>query len=141
MSDAPPAPPPPPATTQTAVVPRRRNGAGTTALVLGVLSVVLAALVLFAGLAVILGPLAIIFGIVGTGRASRGEADNRGQAIAGIVLGAVSLLIVLALGISIAQFAAQHSGDFRRFGNCMRLADDDRGYGQCFRELGDELDR
>src|SRR5665213_3215703 len=51
-----------------------RNGLGTTALVLGVIAVVLSWTVVGG---IILGVLAVVFGIVGRGRAKRGEATNR----------------------------------------------------------------
>ena len=67
-----------------------RNGMGTAALVLGII----AAVTFFTGWGVILGILAIIFGGVGMGRASRGEATNRGMAVAGLVLGIASFILM-----------------------------------------------
>ncbi|MEU4352535.1 DUF4190 domain-containing protein [Streptomyces sp. NPDC023838] len=66
------------------------NGFGTTALVLGIVSVVLFCLW---GLGIILGILALVFGFLGRGRARRGEATNGGQALAGIILGAVGIVV------------------------------------------------
>ncbi|MFD9792403.1 DUF4190 domain-containing protein [Streptomyces sp. NPDC059070] len=66
------------------------NGFGTTALVLGIISVVLFCLW---GLGIILGILALIFGFLGRGRAKRGEATNGGQALAGIILGVVGIVV------------------------------------------------
>ncbi|NEE60589.1 DUF4190 domain-containing protein, partial [Streptomyces sp. SID8455] len=40
-----------------------------------------------------LGILALIFGIIGLGRAKRGEATNRGMALAGIITGSVGIVI------------------------------------------------
>ena len=122
------------------VAPRRRNGMGTASLVLGIVSLVLALLFVFSAFALILGPLAVIFGIVGISRASRGEADNRGQAIAGLVTGAISFLLVVALGIRIATLTVGHGDDFSRFGNCMRTANTDDEFANCFTRLSRELD-
>ncbi|MFC9428531.1 DUF4190 domain-containing protein [Streptomyces sp. NPDC056987] len=69
------------------------NGMGITALVLGILAVVTFC---FWGLGIILGVLALIFGFVGRGRAQRGEANNAGMALAGIILGAIGTLISAA---------------------------------------------
>jgi hypothetical protein len=69
----------------------RRNGMGTAALVLGVVALVLVLLILFSPLGVLLGLLAVIFGILGIVRVNRGEADNRGQAVAGLVTGVEDL--------------------------------------------------
>lgn len=78
-----------------------KNGLGTAALVLGIIGVVLSWTVY---LGVILGALAIIFGGIGLGRAKRGEATNRGSAMAGLVLGIVAiallaLLVVVGVGL------------------------------------------
>ncbi|MFC7931437.1 DUF4190 domain-containing protein [Streptomyces cinereoruber] len=66
------------------------NGMGTAALVLGIVAV--AGFCLY-GLGVILGVLALIFGIIGVKKAGRGEATNRGMAVAGIVLGAIGTVV------------------------------------------------
>lgn len=66
------------------------NGFGTTALVLGIVSVVLFCLW---GLGIVLGILALVFGFLGRGRAKRGQATNGGQALAGIILGAVGIVV------------------------------------------------
>lgn len=80
---------------------RPRNGLGTAALVLGILALVTSWTV-FGG--VVLGIVAIVFGIVGRGRARRGEATNNGSATAGLVLGTIGLLLSVALvvfGVSV----------------------------------------
>ncbi|WP_435973791.1 DUF4190 domain-containing protein [Streptomyces sp. Qhu_M48] len=66
------------------------NGMGTTSMVLGIIAV--AGFCLY-GLGTILGILALIFGIIGLKKVGRGEATNRGMAIAGIVLGAIGTLV------------------------------------------------
>lgn len=69
------------------------NGMGTAAMVLGIVAV--AGFCLY-GLGVILGVLALIFGIVGRKKVTRGEATNGGMATAGIVLGAIGTLVSAA---------------------------------------------
>lgn len=77
------------------VPPSPRNGAGTTALVLAVLGV-LVGLVPGAGvLALALGLLAVLLGLLGLGRVRRREATRRGPALAGAGLGAAAV----ALGV------------------------------------------
>lgn len=71
-----------------------RNGIGTAALVCGILAIILDVTV-YGGL--ILGILAIIFGGVGLGRTKRGEATNRGAAMAGLVMGIIALALLLVL--------------------------------------------
>ena len=70
-----------------------KNGVGIAALVLAVTGLLSVATV-FAPIA--LGAVAVIIGIVGRGRAKRGIADNGGVAIAGIVLGALAIVVGLA---------------------------------------------
>ena len=118
----------------------RRNGMGVAALVTGVVALVLAILVLFFPIAAILGILAIIFGLIGMGRASRGEADNRGQAIAGLITGLLALIVAIVFTVSIGTFFVQHQNDFRKFGNCMLGADNASARRACGEELTNQLD-
>ncbi|MGA5577024.1 DUF4190 domain-containing protein [Streptomyces koyangensis] len=79
-----------------------RNGMGDASLALGIIGLVL---FLAFPLAMILGVLALIFGGIGHARARRGEAGNRGQALAGMICGGVALVLgalVLALVVSTA---------------------------------------
>ncbi|MGH2776470.1 MAG: DUF4190 domain-containing protein [Actinomycetota bacterium] len=126
------APPPP--------YPGRRNGPGTAALVIGVVSLVLAVLVIFAPLSLLLGIIAAILGGIGMSRASKGEADNRSHAVAGLVTGLLSIIVAIAIGISFANFITDHQSDLRRFGTCMTSADNDTERAPCVRRLGDALD-
>ena len=117
----------------------RRNGMGTAALVIGVVALVLAALLLFAPLGGLLGLLAVLFGIVGILRANRGVADNRGQAVAGLVTGALALLIGIVLTVSIGTFFATHVTDFDRFGRCMDNASSTQARRTCADQLSTDL--
>ncbi|BCO36094.1 hypothetical protein BMW24_010440 [Mycobacterium heckeshornense] len=65
-----------------------RNGLGTASLVLAVIAL-LGVWSVFGG--VILGGAAIVLGIAAYARVRRGEANNGGVAVAGIVLGAIAI--------------------------------------------------
>ena len=119
----------------------RRNGMGVAALVFGVVSLVLALLIIFFPIAGLLGLIAIILGIVGIRRASRGEADNRGQAIAGLVTGLLGLLLAIFFTIGIGSFFASHQNDFRKFGTCLTSSDTNQQRNQCGKELEQQLDQ
>ncbi|MEV0094250.1 DUF4190 domain-containing protein [Streptomyces sp. NPDC050738] len=67
-----------------------QNGYGIAAMVLGILSVVIFCAW---GIGIILGVLALIFGILGRKRANRGEANNGGMALAGIITGSIGIVI------------------------------------------------
>jgi hypothetical protein len=118
----------------------RRNGMGTTALVIGVVAITLVLLLLFSPLGAFLGLLAVLFGILGIIRANRGEADNRGQAVAGLVTGGLALLIGVFLTISIGTWFATHVNDFNRFGQCMEDAVGASAREECARQLSQELE-
>ena len=119
---------------------RRRNGMGTTALVLGVVAIVLVLLLLFSPVGAFLGLLAVLFGILGIMRANRGEADNRGQAVAGLVTGAIALLVGVFFTISIGVWFSTHVNDFNRFGQCIEDSSGPDDREQCGRELARELE-
>lgn len=67
-----------------------RNGYGTTALVVGIISLVFCWVPVFG---IILAGIAVLFGILGLGRVKRGDATNHGHSVAGVVLGSVAALI------------------------------------------------
>jgi hypothetical protein len=80
-----------------------KNGLGTAALVLAIIA-------LFSGLGgIVLGPVAIVLGFLGRGRAKRGEATNGGIAIAGIVLGFLSI-IEAAVVVGLIVWFVEKSG-------------------------------
>ncbi|MGW1320713.1 DUF4190 domain-containing protein [Streptomyces sp. NPDC002426] len=88
--------------------PAPSNGLGIAAMVLGIIAVVGFCMW---GLGIVLGILALIFGIIGRGRAKRGEATNGGMALAGIILGSVSIVIsAVFLGFLIWAIANEESG-------------------------------
>jgi membrane-bound ClpP family serine protease len=89
----------------------------------GVVSLVLAIRVVFFPLAGLLGIIAIILGAIGMARASRGEADNRGQALAGLITGILALLLAIALTVGVGSFFTTHFNDFRKLGTCWKKAD------------------
>lgn len=112
----------------------KRNGLGTAALVLGLL-----ALILFWTIVggIVLGLLAIGLGIAGRRRATRGEADNGGVAVAGVVLGVLSLLAsaaVVAAGVSL--FNSDSGQDLL---DCLEQASDQAALEQCQREFEDSV--
>jgi hypothetical protein len=114
---------------------------GTAALVLGIVALVLTALILFAPLGVLLGVLAVVFGAVGLARVNQRAADNRGQAIAGLVTGAIALLLGILLTVSVGTFFSTHVNDFRRFGRCMHDATTQPAREACARQLSRDLER
>jgi Domain of unknown function (DUF4190) len=118
----------------------RRNGVGVAALVIGVVALVLVVLLLFSPLGAFLGLVAVVLGIVGLVRANRGEADNRGQAVTGLITGGLALLLGIFFTISIGTWFATHVNDFQRFGNCMDGAVGSAAREQCANQLSRDLE-
>lgn len=72
------------------------NGLGTAGLVLGIISAVGFCLW---PVAIVVGVLGVIFGAIGRAKARRDEATNPGQALAGIICGAVGIVLGVAMGV------------------------------------------
>jgi hypothetical protein len=101
---------------------------GTTAMVLGIIAV--AGFCMY-GLGVILGILALIFGIIGLKKVGRGEATNRGMALAGVVLGAIGTLVSAVFLGFIIWAISQDSTSFEDssddpFGSVLQIERDGR---------------
>ncbi|WRZ90239.1 DUF4190 domain-containing protein [Streptomyces sp. NBC_01007] len=87
--------------------PMPSNGLGTAGLVLGIIASVL---FIVWPLAIVLGVLAVIFGLIGGAKARRGEATNPGQALAGVICGAVGLVLAVGVFVLIIVFAPDGGG-------------------------------
>lgn len=119
---------------------RRRNGMGTAALVIGAVALVLAVLIIFFPIAALLGVIGAILGIIGMRRATRGEADNRPHAVAGLVMGLIAIAIAVVIGVRLGTFINEHQGDFRRFWSCITSAPADAEQEKCANKLADALE-
>ncbi|MEU9608613.1 DUF4352 domain-containing protein [Streptomyces sp. NPDC048057] len=70
-----------------------RNGLGTAALILGIIGLITGPIPFVFWLGGTLGLLALILGLVGRGRAKRGEASNGRSATAGSIIGGVAMVL------------------------------------------------
>ncbi|MER6117648.1 DUF4190 domain-containing protein [Streptomyces sp. NPDC001743] len=86
------------------------NGMGTAAMVMGILAVCL--FCVYGIPSLVLGTLALIFGIIGRKRAARGEADNAGQALAGVILGSIGIVIGVVIIGGLIWLFASHADEF-----------------------------
>lgn len=94
-----------------------KNGLGIASLVLAIIAL-LSVWSVFVG--VILGLVAVVTGILGRRRVKRGIANNGGVAIAGIVLGALAIIVGLAfIAIWTAVWKDVGGGDYI---SCMEKA-------------------
>ncbi|MFJ8585501.1 DUF4190 domain-containing protein [Streptomyces sp. NPDC093595] len=90
------------------------NGMGITSMVLGIIAT--AGFCMY-GLGIILGILALIFGIVGRKRVQRGEANNGGMATAGIILGAIGTVVSAAFLAFIIWAIVESENDRDSYGD------------------------
>lgn len=97
-----------------------RNGFGVAALVLGILSLI--TWFLFVG--GLFGVIAVVLGAIGRGRAKRGEANNGGMALAGLIMGAVGVLLTILVIVGVA--ALWNSEEFTTVRECVEEAGSDQ---------------
>jgi amino acid transporter len=113
-----------------------KNGLGISALVTAIIGLVFCWTVVGG---VVLGVLAAILGIVGYGRAKRGQATNTGVAIAGIVLGALAVIVSLAfIPIWMGVFSEVGGTDYM---DCVAHAGSDpKAVEGCVNQLQDRME-
>ncbi|CAL9319742.1 DUF4190 domain-containing protein [Streptomyces sp. R02] len=113
----------------------RRNGFGIAALVLGIVG----ALLFWTAIGgIVLGLLAVIFGVLGFRRARRGAATNGTMAVIGAVLGALALVVssvLLALGVAVVN-----SDEFKDYQDCVEHANSQSDRQDCARDFDREVD-
>ncbi len=94
---------------QPQAAPQEGNGMAVSSLVLGIIGVIMSFIPIIGVVAWILGPLAIVFGAVGRGKAKRG-APYGGMALAGLILGIVTVGIAILWVIGLIGAAGGSSG-------------------------------
>jgi len=108
-----------------------KNGLGIAALVVAIIAL-LGSFSIVGG--IIGGIVAVILGVIGRGRAKRGEANNGGVALAGVILGVISIIVSLAfIPIYVGLFKDIGGGGYLE---CLQQAGQDRtAVEQCSNEL------
>ena len=74
------------------------------------------------------GLAAIVLGVLGRGRAKRGEATNGGMALAGIVLGVLGLLLTALAAFGLVSLL--QNPEFGNLAECLQDAGNDRALQQ-----------
>ena len=110
-----------------------KNGLGLASLVIAIISL----LSVVGG--VVLGFVAVVLGFMGRGRAKRGEATNGGVAIAGIILGFLSIIeAVVVIGLFVWGFNEVGGTDYI---DCINRAGNDQdAIQQCANQFTDNLE-
>jgi Domain of unknown function (DUF4190) len=121
-----PPPPPQPYSGWNPPPPPPKNGLGTAALVIAIIGLVLCVTVIGG---IVLGIVALVLGILAYGRVKRGEANNGGVAIAGIVLGALAVVAgAVFIWILVGLFSRM---GFSSYWDCYTKATSDQARQQC----------
>ncbi len=108
-----------------------RNGAGVAALAIGLAALTLVLTVMLFPIGGLLGVVAMLLGMVGIGRAARWRAFNRGQALAGLLLGALALLLSGVLALRLDGSVSQRAGDLARLDRCLFTSGSSRAAAGC----------
>jgi hypothetical protein len=110
-----------------------KNGLGIASLVVAIISL----LSVVGG--VVLGFVAIVLGFMGRGRAKRGEANNGGIALAGIILGFLSIIeAIVVIGLMVWGFKEVGGTDYV---DCLsRAGSDQEAVQQCADQFTDNLE-
>ncbi|KUI12004.1 hypothetical protein AU193_02555 [Mycobacterium sp. GA-1285] len=110
-----------------------KNGIGIAALVVAIIAL----LSVFGG--VVLGVVAVILGFIGWGRAKRGEATNGGVAVAGIVLGFLSIIeAIVVIWLAVWGFNEVGGSDYI---DCVsRAGNDQEAVQQCADEFQNRVE-
>ncbi|MGI4896621.1 MAG: DUF4190 domain-containing protein [Janthinobacterium lividum] len=118
--------------------PPARNAAGTAALVLSIVGLVLGIAIIGLVPAVV----GLVLGIVGLRRVRRGLATNRGVALTGVVLSVIAILgtLIWAAFLAVVLSAAWNNGA-KDFLDCASSATDQSSTQQCTRQFEDRLDQ
>ncbi len=120
-------PPPMPYATQPPPPIAPRNGLGTAALVIAIVGLLLCFTIVGG---VVLGIAAVVMGFMGRGRVERGEANNGGVALAGVVLGFLSIVAGLVF-IPIYLYLVSETGIGDFYGCMTKAGNDQAAQQQC----------
>jgi hypothetical protein len=110
-----------------------RNGAGVAALTIGMVALVLVLTFLLFPVGGLLGIVAMLLGVAGIGRVARWRAFNRGQAVAGLLLGALALLLAGVLVLRLDGPVSKRAGDLARLDRCLLTSGSSRAAADCAR--------
>lgn len=103
--------------------PKRGNGFAVTALVLGIIALVLAFIPVINIISFVIAVLAIIFGIVGLVAGKKRHA-GKGMSITGIVLGVVALAVAIIMYALVFQGVNEKCREEGYAGNIQECLDD-----------------
>jgi hypothetical protein len=116
-----------------------RNGAGVAALAIGIAALVLVVTVVLFPLGGVLGLVAMLLGVIGTARVARWKAFNRGQAISGLLCGALAVLLAAALAARVDGRIAERARELARLERCLLTAGSSGAAATCGRTFASKV--
>jgi hypothetical protein len=115
------------------------DGVALAAMIVGILSLLIAWVPFLGILGGLGGVVAVILGFVGRGRARANGQAGSGQALTGIVTGAVALVLSIAVTVGFARLIGGDFGEvFSSYAECVEETGDED---LCRRQLEDDLFR
>jgi cytochrome bd-type quinol oxidase subunit 2 len=85
------------------------------------------------------GLVALILGAIAVTRGRAKGTTNRGQAIAGIVCGALAFVIAIVFAVRFGTFVARNTNVFTRFDNCIAKAGNRSAVSNCIARLANDI--
>jgi hypothetical protein len=135
MTQYPAGQPPPPHAGSTPPPAKPKNWLGATALAVAILGLICSISIV---VGVTFGVIAIILGFSGRRRARQGQATNGEVATAGIVLGA--LAIVVSLAVIAIWVRGYHEVDFGSYVKCVSRSSEPQNVDKCANEFRQRVD-
>jgi Domain of unknown function (DUF4190) len=118
---------------------RPGNGLAVAALVLGVASLVAALSFVLFPLGLLGGLVAAVLGAIAMTRGRTNGAPNSGLAIAGIVCGALALVIGIVFAVRFGTFIARNTSVFTTFDNCIARAGNRTAVSNCIAQFANNV--
>ncbi len=113
------------------------NGLGVGALIVGILALVTTVTFFGAFVGWLLGIIAVVLGFLGRSRAKKGEADNGGMALAGIITGAIAFVLSVIFVVIIVAFVWTFGSSTSNYLDCVSNAN---GNQAAINQCGSEFD-
>ena len=112
---------------------------GVAALVLGVASLVAVSSFVLFPLGFLGGIVAVVLGIIAITRGRTKGATNPGQTTAGIVCGALAIIIAVVFAVRVGTWAARNTSAFTRFDNCIAQAGNRSEVADCISRFSEDV--
>lgn len=112
---------------------------GVAALVLGVASLVAVSSFVLFPLGFLGGVVAVVLGIIAITRGRTKGATNPGQTTAGIVCGALAIIIAVVFAVRVGTWAARNTSAFTRFDNCIAQAGNRSEVADCISRFSQDV--